>query len=138
MTDTDATVARLKELAALDVRLAIDDFGTGYSSLSYLRRFPIHVLKIAKPFVDDLTNESGASALARGIVRLGRSLNLQVIAEGIETSDQADHLRKMRCDMGQGYHFAKPMDREALDHLLTQRAGSHRPATRPARLSAIG
>jgi diguanylate cyclase (GGDEF)-like protein/PAS domain S-box-containing protein len=136
MNDSDATIARLEELAALGVRLAIDDFGTGYSSLSYLRRFPVHVLKVAKPFVDDLAKDSDEAALANGIVQLGRTLHLQVIAEGIETRDQADLLRDMHCDMGQGFHFAKPMDPPALEQFLAQATLDQTETNRPARSTA--
>jgi diguanylate cyclase (GGDEF)-like protein/PAS domain S-box-containing protein len=121
MSDTDASLARLQELGALGVRLAIDDFGTGYSSLSYLRGFPVHVLKIPKPFVDDLATDPG---LADGIVQLGRALDLEVIAEGISTAEQAEQLRRMRCDLGQGFHYAKPMGAAAIGDLLGPRASS--------------
>jgi diguanylate cyclase (GGDEF)-like protein/PAS domain S-box-containing protein len=130
MNEGDVMVQRLGELSALGIRLAVDDFGTGYSSLSYLRRFPVHVLKIAKPFVDDMASDPDVMALAKGIVELGRTLRLQVIAEGVETPDQVERLRSIHCDMGQGFSFARPMDRSALGRLLAEQASRSSPAAR--------
>jgi diguanylate cyclase (GGDEF)-like protein len=109
MGDTDQVVARLDALKSLGVRLAIDDFGTGYSSLRYLRRFPLDVLKMAKPFVDGLAAGTRDDALAGAIVDLGANLGLDVIAEGIEVGEQADRLGALGCGYGQGYHFARPL-----------------------------
>jgi EAL domain-containing protein (putative c-di-GMP-specific phosphodiesterase class I) len=109
MHDTEATIERLRSLRALGLRLAIDDFGTGYSSLRYLNRFPLDVLKMAKPFVDGLGTEREHPALARAIIDLGENLGLQVIAEGIEHSGQLAQLRGLGCPLGQGYWFARPM-----------------------------
>jgi diguanylate cyclase (GGDEF)-like protein len=109
MGDTDQVVARLDALKSLGVRLAIDDFGTGYSSLRYLRRFPLDVLKMAKPFVDGLAAGSRDDALAGAIVDLGANLGLDVIAEGIEVVEQADRLGALGCGFGQGFHFARPL-----------------------------
>jgi len=100
MRRTQSTIARLDALRALGCHLAIDDFGTGYSSLSYLERFPIDILKIDRSFVSDAG--AGGSAIARAIVDLGRTLNLEVIAEGIEEADQARWLADMVCRFGQG------------------------------------
>ena len=108
MRRTQATISRLDSLRALGVHLAIDDFGTGYSSLSYLERFPIDILKIDRSFVSGSTE--GGSAIARAVVDLGRTLNLQVIAEGIERPEQARWLIDLGCRYGQGYLFARPMD----------------------------
>jgi EAL domain-containing protein (putative c-di-GMP-specific phosphodiesterase class I) len=99
---------RLQQLKALGVRLAIDDFGTGYSSLSYLQRFPIDILKIAKPFVDLLANGGPEASFARTIIDLARTLGLEVIAEGIETEAQLEALRGLGCEMGQGYLLGRP------------------------------
>jgi EAL domain-containing protein (putative c-di-GMP-specific phosphodiesterase class I) len=115
-------MTRLNEIKALGVRLAVDDFGTGYSSLSYLRRFPIDILKIDKVFVDGVAQDSEASALANAIVELGRALDLQVAAEGIELSGQLDQLRDMGCDLGQGFYWARPLPTEAAGALLAARA----------------
>ena len=109
MHDTESTIERLRALRALGVRLAVDDFGTGYSSLRYLNRFPLDVLKMAKPFVDGLGSQDEDPALARAIIDLGASLGLTIVAEGIERSEQLAELRRLGCPMGQGYWFARPM-----------------------------
>jgi sensor c-di-GMP phosphodiesterase-like protein len=96
------------------VRLAIDDFGTGYSSLQYLQRFPIDVLKIPKPFVDELVESDSSGVLASVILDLSSRLGLGTVAEGIETEGQAERLRELGCPWGQGYHFARPMPVEEL------------------------
>jgi len=112
MHDTEATIGRLEALKELGVRLAVDDFGTGYSSLRYLRRFPIDLLKMAKPFVDGLASREGA-ALARTIVELGTSLGLRTVAEGIEGPRELAQLRRLGCELGQGYLFARPLTADA-------------------------
>ena len=111
MRDQEATIETLHVLRRLGVRLALDDFGTGYSSLSHLRLFPIDILKIAKPFVDDLGAETSDSSFLEAILGLARALDLTVIVEGIETADQASTLHRLGCKIGQGYHFARPLDR---------------------------
>ena len=118
MQDSDSTIERLRELKALGVQLAIDDFGTGYSSLSYLRRFPIDVFKIDRSFISSMDNSAEGSALPRAIVALGHSLNLQTIAEGLETPEQLSELRGMLCDSAQGYIFTKPLWPESIEALL--------------------
>jgi diguanylate cyclase (GGDEF)-like protein len=118
MTDTEASIEKLHSLKRLGVELAIDDFGTGYSSLRYLQRFPIDILKIAKPFVDGLASDTGDSMLARVIVDLSRNLGLETIAEGIEEQEQLTSLRALGSTMGQGYHFARPLEPRAMEELL--------------------
>jgi EAL domain-containing protein (putative c-di-GMP-specific phosphodiesterase class I) len=118
MQQTDAALERLAELKALGVQLAIDDFGTGYSSLGYLRRFPIDILKIAKPFVDDVGAGLDRPALARAIVGLGETLKLRTIAEGVELAEQRAALLELGCELGQGYYFAPALPIEALDAML--------------------
>src|SRR5579863_7568296 len=130
MQDTETMLDRLTELKAVGVRLAIDDFGTGYSSLSYLQRFPIDILKIAKPFVDDVGTGAGHPALARAIIALGESLSLRTIAEGIELREQWLGLRALGCEMGQGYFFARPLAAEAMGQLIADTA-RERPAAQP-------
>jgi EAL domain-containing protein (putative c-di-GMP-specific phosphodiesterase class I) len=109
MTDTEVAIGRLAALKRLGVRLAIGDFGTGYSSLSYLRRFPVDVLKIAKPFVDEIGVNTEATQLAEAIIRLGKTLSLTIVAEGIELPEQRDRLRELHCDVGQGFLFSRPL-----------------------------
>jgi len=129
-------IARLDALRALGCHLAIDDFGTGYSSLSYLERFPIDILKIDRSFVSDA--RAGGSPIARAIVDLGRTLNLEVIAEGIEQSDQASWLVEMGCRYGQGYLFARPVGAAAIEALLAEGAGLGRAADDAADRSVVG
>jgi len=119
MHDTDATITKLHELKALDVRLAIDDFGTGYSSLSYLRRFPVDILKVDKSFVDVIVGDPEDSALAGAIVKLGHSLRLQTVAEGVEDLEQAAQLQLLRCDLAQGYYFSKPLEADQVAAFLS-------------------
>ena len=112
--DSQAMFELLRELKALGVRISIDDFGTGYSSLSYLRRLPIDTLKIAKPFVDVIANGALDEALAQAIVSLARSLQLEVIAEGIEQESQLDVLVRIGCELGQGYLVSPPVPADGL------------------------
>jgi diguanylate cyclase (GGDEF)-like protein/PAS domain S-box-containing protein len=106
MADTDLAVERLHALKALGVRLAMDDFGTGYSSLSYLSKFPVDILKMDRSFLQSGKADSG---LAAAIVSLGETLNLQVVAEGIEMPEQLSSLLSLGCELGQGFLFAKAM-----------------------------
>ena len=110
MSDTDLAVERLQALKTVGVRLAMDDFGTGYSSLSYLSRFPVDILKMDRSF---LTSENSDSGLAAAIIAIGGSLDLEVVAEGIEHPAQWETLRDLGCELGQGYLFARPMDADA-------------------------
>jgi diguanylate cyclase (GGDEF)-like protein/PAS domain S-box-containing protein len=107
--DVDDSVERLRELKELGVRLAIDDFGTGFSSLAYLQRFPVDVLKIAREFVQEIGSDEEKARVASAVVRLGSTLSLDVIAEGIETTVQRDQLLALECGFGQGFLFAKPL-----------------------------
>jgi diguanylate cyclase (GGDEF)-like protein/PAS domain S-box-containing protein len=108
LLDSQAVIARLEALKRLGVRIAIDDFGTGYSSLNYLRRFPVDELKIAKPFVDEIGAGAEQERLASAILRLGATLKLDTLAEGIETEAQRDLLRRLKCRYGQGFFFSRP------------------------------
>ena len=112
MADADHAVQRLRELKELGVRLALDDFGTGYSSLSYLSRFPVDVLKMDRSFLSAGASPE-ASDLANAVVALGATLSLEVVAEGIEQSEQWENLRELGCDLGQGFYFARPMNADA-------------------------
>jgi diguanylate cyclase (GGDEF)-like protein len=121
--DTDAMIARLRQLKQLGLRLALDDFGTGYSALAYLRRFPIDMIKIDKSFVVEMAAGPEASVLPRAIVQLGRTLRLVVVAEGVETTDQLTQLRDAGCQLGQGYHFAKPLEAGEVESVLAVPSG---------------
>ncbi|HZO96165.1 MAG TPA: EAL domain-containing protein [Gaiellaceae bacterium] len=111
--DVDAMVERMLELKRLGVRLAVDDFGSGFSALSYLRRLPVDILKIDRQFVADLDGGSAEAELAATIVHLGRTLGLEVVAEGIETQVQSRRLRELECPLGQGYLYGPPVDADA-------------------------
>ena len=115
---TEVTIALLHQLKTLGVGLAIDDFGTGYSSLSYLGRFPVDILKIDRSFVERLSVEPDKTELTRAIVRLGTTMHLTTVAEGIERDDQLAILRSMGCNSGQGFLFSRPLPAPELDLLL--------------------
>ena len=133
MHDVDRTVALLARLRRLGVRVAIDDFGTGYSSLAVLRQLPIDVLKIDKAFVDGVGCNSEDSMLVGTVIELARGLGLETVAEGIEHEDQVERLRELRCSLGQGYFFARPLPaRTAAAALL------HTPSTRRPPLPGAG
>ncbi len=117
MADTEFAVQRLVDLKALGVRLAMDDFGTGYSSLSYLSRFPVDILKMDRSFVGSGENV----ALTSAIIALGASLELEVVAEGIELREQEESLHELGCEIGQGFLFARPMGTGALFEYLAER-----------------
>jgi diguanylate cyclase (GGDEF)-like protein len=116
--DVGTAVARLENLRALGVSIAIDDFGTGYASLRYIRRFPADILKIAKPFVDGLHDETD-TALVRTIIALADSLGLRTVAEGIEDREQLARLCELGCTLGQGYLFARPLAADDVIDLLS-------------------
>jgi diguanylate cyclase (GGDEF)-like protein/PAS domain S-box-containing protein len=123
MHDTDATLAALRSLKELGVRLAIDDFGTGYSSLSYVKQFPVDILKIDRSFVDGVGTDAGSATLAEAMVQLGHAMRLQTLAEGIETADDWSALRTLGCQYGQGFLFAKPVEPVEIEALLAR--GEH-------------
>jgi diguanylate cyclase (GGDEF)-like protein/PAS domain S-box-containing protein len=118
MQDRELIVSELKRLRELGTRIAIDDFGTGYSALSYLRQFPIDTVKIDRSFVHDLARGASDAALVRSVVELGEALEMEIIAEGIEHRQQLDSLSELRCTVGQGFYFARPMDAEDVTELL--------------------
>jgi EAL domain-containing protein (putative c-di-GMP-specific phosphodiesterase class I) len=118
MTDTLVTQRSIEQLHTLGVRLSIDDFGTGYSSLAYLHRFPVDELKIDRSFVSDLTSSSHPAPLVSAMVAMGKALGLEIVAEGVETPEQAAQLRTLGCDKAQGYLFARPQFPEAIPALL--------------------
>lgn len=120
MQDMEKSLLTLQKLQQMGICLSIDDFGTGYSSLSYLKRFPIHTLKIDQSFVRDITADPKDAAIAATIVTLAHNLELNVIAEGVETADQLALLRAMNCDQVQGYYFSKPLPADELEKLLRE------------------
>ncbi len=122
--DGAGTIGKLQQLRELGVRIAVDDFGTGYSPLSYLRRFPLDVLKVDKSFIDDVHTRQEDRAVTAAIVQLGRTLGLQVIAEGIELPEQVSRLTELGCPSGQGYFFARPLTSAAAEALLDREAAA--------------
>ena len=119
MRDEEAAIAELTRLHEIGVRLAIDDFGTGYSSLSYLKRFPVDEVKIDRSFLRDIETGEGDREIIRAIVSLARALGLGTIAEGVETTAQAELLRTLDCDQAQGYLYGGPLPADELRELLT-------------------
>ncbi|MBI4998500.1 MAG: EAL domain-containing protein [Rhodocyclales bacterium] len=120
MQDPEKTVASLRELKRIGVRLALDDFGTGYSSLNYLKRFPIDTLKIDQSFVRDITTDPDDATIALTVISLAHSLNRRVVAEGVETEAQLSILRRHRCDEMQGFYFSRPLPADAFTALMRE------------------
>jgi EAL domain-containing protein (putative c-di-GMP-specific phosphodiesterase class I) len=109
LANADVTLSVLKELKSMGVKLAIDDFGTGYSSFNYLRQFRVSKLKIDRTFIRDVTVNPDDAAITAAIIGMAKSLNLRVIAEGVENEAQMAFLRAHQCDEIQGYYFSKPL-----------------------------
>ncbi|MBF0565089.1 MAG: EAL domain-containing protein [Nitrospirae bacterium] len=120
MQDVDSAVNILRQMKSIGLQITIDDFGTGYSSLSHIKRLPIDTLKIDKQFVKNITTDPDYSAIARAIIALAHTLNLKVIAEGVETLDQLEFLRTIRCDEVQGALFSLPMPSGGITALLNE------------------
>lgn len=121
MDNLEVSVEYLHKLKALGIQLSIDDFGTGYSSLSYLKRFPIDALKIDRSFVHEITTDANDAAIVAATIALGHSLQLKVVAEGVETATQYEMLRNYKCDEIQGYFFSRPLpEHEFFKYALTQ------------------
>jgi diguanylate cyclase (GGDEF)-like protein len=118
MRNTTATAVRLQALHELGVRIAVDDFGTGYSSLAYLQQFPVDCLKIDRAFTHAITTSPESKTLIRTLVQLGKDLGLSTLAEGVETTDEMDHLRTAHVDDAQGFLFSRPLDASALEAQL--------------------
>jgi diguanylate cyclase (GGDEF)-like protein len=124
MSDLESASKTLNALRAIGVSVSIDDFGTGYSSLSYLHRLPIDCLKIDRSFVMSITEDHRRSSIAKTITMLGHSLDMKVVAEGVETKEQADLLTSWGCGQLQGYYFSKPVDDNAITALLKKQGES--------------
>ena len=120
MRNVDENIEALRLLHDAGIRLSVDDFGTGYSSLSYLKDFPLHALKIDRSFVRDLHNSRDDAAICAAILAMARELGLKVIAEGVETEEQLEFLRRHGCDEIQGFIFSKPLPPEELEVLLLE------------------
>jgi EAL domain-containing protein (putative c-di-GMP-specific phosphodiesterase class I) len=120
MQNPETTVATLRELSAMGIYLSIDDFGTGYSSLNYLKYLPINKLKIAPNFAAGIGKDANDEAICKAIITLAHSLNLKVIAEGVETPEQLEFFRAHDCDEVQGYLFSKPLSARELSTLFAE------------------
>jgi EAL domain-containing protein (putative c-di-GMP-specific phosphodiesterase class I) len=118
MKRAESTESILKSLSAIGVKVAVDDFGTGYSSLSYLRRFPINALKIDQSFVRHITSSLDETAIVTAVISMGRSLNLRVVAEGVETQEEVAFLQAHECEEAQGYYFSRPVPATQFAKLL--------------------
>jgi len=118
MSDAGAAISTLREIGSLGVGLSVDDFGTGHSSLSYLKRFPLNYLKIDKSFIDDITTDKNDAAITTAIINMAGSLEIKVVAEGVETLAQLKFLSTRGCDAMQGYYFSKPLPAADLASLL--------------------
>jgi EAL domain-containing protein (putative c-di-GMP-specific phosphodiesterase class I) len=137
MQNVESAIDMLKQLRSLGIDLSMDDFGTGYSSLSYLRRFPISTLKIDRSFVSQMTGENDNAEIVKTIMMLATNLNMNVVAEGIETESQLRQLCRLACQYGQGFLFSKPLDvHEARAFLM--KAGPLTPVVRAvSRVSGV-
>ena len=120
LEDSRLILDTLFEFKKLGIMLSVDDFGTGYSSLSYLRRFPVDILKIDQSFIRDLNLSSGDDSLVKAIIAMGQSLNLDIIAEGVESNEQLDFLQKHDCNYAQGYFFSKPVSADEIELMLKE------------------
>jgi diguanylate cyclase (GGDEF)-like protein/PAS domain S-box-containing protein len=123
MADAEQSIEMLHRLKALGIQVSVDDFGTGYSSLAYLRRFPLDAIKIDGSFIRDVTDNVDDASITLAIIGIGHRLNLQVIAEGVETAEQLEFLRANGCDQAQGYYLARPMPVQQLEQLWRQTGG---------------
>lgn len=120
--NSDAARALLNSLRDLRIRLSLDDFGTGYSSLSYLHQFPFDTIKIDRTFIQPMDHSASRLEIVRAIIALARALGKNVVAEGLETSEQVERLTNLGCDFGQGFYFARPMDADAAESFLIKAA----------------
>ncbi|MFZ5863119.1 MAG: EAL domain-containing protein [Nitrospirota bacterium] len=120
LQNVEKALVPLRALAAMGVGISIDDFGTGYSSLSYLKHFPIHKLKIDRSFIQHITTDSNDAGIVRAVVTMAQHLNLKTVAEGVETAEQLEFLRALKCDEIQGYFFSPPLPAEDATMLLAQ------------------
>ena len=126
MSNPDQAIRMMRALRDAGLRIAIDDFGTGYSSLAYLTRFPVSTLKIDRSFIKDMFADRGDATIVRTIIEMAHMLDFTVVAEGVETEEQAKFLTLMRCDEAQGYLFAKPMPAAAFKEHIAPAMASNR------------
>jgi diguanylate cyclase (GGDEF)-like protein/PAS domain S-box-containing protein len=134
MENVDAAISMLRRLRDLGIETSIDDFGTGYSSLSYLHRFPIAMLKVDRSFVSSMSENNENIEIVRTIIMLAKNLKIEVVAEGVETGEQLEKLRAMKCDYGQGYFFSKALKADSAERLLFTNSAYEIPAEPPSEL----
>ncbi len=135
--DPESARVCLRELKALGVRISMDDFGTGYSSLASLQDLPLDILKIDKLFIDHVAEDPRRTAFAQAIIRMGKTLGLGLIAEGVETAAQAERLQSLGCRLAQGFYFSRPVPAEEILRMLRTShamrvAGGRWPEAEPA------
>ncbi|ARV61698.1 diguanylate cyclase [Nostocales cyanobacterium HT-58-2] len=118
MHDINTVIVTMKEVHSFGVKIAIDDFGTGYSSLSYLKELPIDTLKIDRYFIQDITNDSQKAAITTALIQMAHNLNLDIVAEGVETEQELDFLRQYSCDAVQGFLFSQPLPVAEFENIL--------------------
>ncbi len=123
MDNPEKMTLMLDVIKSLGFSLSIDDFGTGYSSLSYLQRLPVDVLKVDQSFVRDIEHNPNSSAIAKAIISMAHSLNLKVVAEGVETKAQLEFFKENRCELIQGYYFSKPLAKDDARKFLHHHSG---------------
>ena len=119
LQDTELAISTLQALHTIGIRFAIDDFGTGYSSLSYLKRLAVNKLKIDRSFIANLSEDAGDAAIVKAIIQLGHTMQLEVVAEGVETADQLAFLKDSGCDQAQGSLFSMPVCTADVPRLFT-------------------
>jgi EAL domain-containing protein (putative c-di-GMP-specific phosphodiesterase class I) len=137
LNNSDSTLATLHQLRALGVRISMDDFGTGYSSLSYLRSFPFDKIKIDRSFVHEFLSNKDSVAIIRAMVGLGRSLGMATTAEGIETREELEHLKREGCTEGQGFFFSRPRPAEDVYTLLANDSAKTKAAAEAAETAPL-
>jgi diguanylate cyclase (GGDEF)-like protein/PAS domain S-box-containing protein len=137
MRETEVTISTLQRLAGLDIQIAVDDFGTGYSSMAYLKLFPVNKIKIDRTFVKEVTSDRGDAAIVSAVIGLAHGLGLTVAAEGVETLEQAVHLRAQGCDELQGYYFGRPMPAGAFQRRLAEMARSQSTPTKTRPVASL-
>ncbi|MEM1401645.1 MAG: EAL domain-containing protein, partial [Pseudomonadota bacterium] len=137
MANPDVAMSLLEQMSSIGLQFSIDDFGTGYSSLAYLKRLSVHELKIDKSFVLNMIEDTADAAIVRSTVDLAHHLGLRVVAEGIETERHIDMLAELNCDIGQGFHIARPMTADDVIVWLETKAKEAKPAKRSGKTPSL-